>query len=205
MPSTAPSSASISVMSGVPANISGRAPATSATARMLRWPASWTLCRSLTTWALPITPTTGLLLPDILAVEPPVPARNYAIIAPGAPHERNTTRPHPHDPRRPVHRRADRGLVPGHAALPGRHGMGDHPGDCDLAADAAPAGSPGRAALAGGHADDARPAPDRRAPAVVRHRRDRRQFAPPHAVGPGGAELPRSAGAGLAGRRSDRP
>src|SRR5471032_3038012 len=62
MPSTAPKSASMSVMSGVPANISGRAPATSATARMLRCPTTCTLCRSLMTVELPITPTTGFVM-----------------------------------------------------------------------------------------------------------------------------------------------
>src|SRR5882757_3407720 len=52
----------MSVMSSVPANINGNAPATSATALRLRCPTSCTLCRSLTTWALPITPTTGFVM-----------------------------------------------------------------------------------------------------------------------------------------------
>ena len=63
-------------------------------------------------------------------------------------HGRHPARSHPHDTRRPVHRRADRGLVPGRAAVPWRDGVGDHPGDRHLAADAAAAGGPGRAALA---------------------------------------------------------
>src|SRR3954452_24149792 len=62
MPSTAPSSASMSVISGVPANISGSAPVTSATARRLRSPTSWAGKRFSTTCVLPITPTTGLVI-----------------------------------------------------------------------------------------------------------------------------------------------
>src|ERR1700730_8598438 len=49
-------------MSGVAANISGRAPATSATARRLRFPTSCVLNLPSMAWAFPITPTTGLVI-----------------------------------------------------------------------------------------------------------------------------------------------
>src|ERR1700722_8400761 len=52
----------MSVISGVAANISGSAPATSATARRLRSPTSWVANRFSMRWAFPITPTTGLLI-----------------------------------------------------------------------------------------------------------------------------------------------
>ena len=59
MPSTTSSNASASVISGVPANISGSAPATSATARRLRSPTRCAVKRPSTRSAPPITPTTG--------------------------------------------------------------------------------------------------------------------------------------------------
>src|SRR5271154_3984379 len=56
----------------MPANISGTAPATSATARMLRCPTICTLWRSLMTWALPITPTTGFVISGSNLADEPV-------------------------------------------------------------------------------------------------------------------------------------
>ena len=66
MPSTASSKAPISVISGDPANISGNAPDTSATARRLRSPTIWVWKRFSTRWAFPITPTTGRFIGKIL-------------------------------------------------------------------------------------------------------------------------------------------
>ena len=52
----------MSVISGEPANISGSAPATSATARRFRSPTICVANRFSMRWAFPITPTTGLLI-----------------------------------------------------------------------------------------------------------------------------------------------
>src|SRR5437868_14045384 len=65
MPSTVLSSVSMSVISGVPANISGSAPVTSAMARRLRSPTICVVKRFSTRCALPITPTTGLVIARI--------------------------------------------------------------------------------------------------------------------------------------------
>src|SRR5215510_9343420 len=65
MPSTVPNSAPISVTWGVPANIKGSAPATSATARRLRSPTPWILKRFTTRCAFTITPTTGLFIASL--------------------------------------------------------------------------------------------------------------------------------------------
>src|SRR5258708_3314880 len=53
-------------MSGEAANINGSAPATSATARILRFPTSCVLNLPLRACALPITPTTGLVISRLL-------------------------------------------------------------------------------------------------------------------------------------------
>ena len=59
MPSTNSSSSPMSVMSGAPANMIGRAPATSATARRLRSPTRCAVNRFSTRCVVAITPTTG--------------------------------------------------------------------------------------------------------------------------------------------------
>src|SRR5436305_5361266 len=69
MPSTVPSSVSISVISGVPANISGSAPVTPAIARRLRSPTICVEKRFSTRCALPITPTTGLVMARLLMAQ----------------------------------------------------------------------------------------------------------------------------------------
>src|SRR5919204_4045774 len=60
MPSTTSRRAPISAISGDPANISGRAPETSATARRLPSPTICTGTRFSMRWAFPIRPTTGV-------------------------------------------------------------------------------------------------------------------------------------------------
>src|ERR1041384_2290077 len=66
MPSTVPRRVSMSVISGEPANISGSAPVTSAMARRLRSPTICVEKRFSTRCALPITPTTGLVIASLL-------------------------------------------------------------------------------------------------------------------------------------------